>query len=149
MQCWPGTGGGASEDEIVDVLLAIAPVAGLGRSAPLSMWTALGNIAAALENWTMADGRRAGAPRSPDLTGRARAAAHGGSEYTIVEALLLLAAGGLSTLAQATDCVGPASQRGCAITFRSQAVAKQRDQVHIVSYRGAWVGVPRGGRMPG
>ena len=43
---------GASEDEIADVLLAIAPVAGLGRSvcAAPDMATALGyDVAAALE----------------------------------------------------------------------------------------------------
>jgi hypothetical protein len=43
----------------------------------------------------------------------------------------------------------PASSGGCAITFRSQGVVKQRDQAHIGWYQGAWVGVPRGGRMPG
>ena len=44
---------GASEDEIADVLLAVVPVAGLGRvvSATPDLATALGyDISAALEN---------------------------------------------------------------------------------------------------
>ena len=46
-----GAGGGASEDEIADVLLAIAPVARLGRSSPPpEVATALGyDIQAAVE----------------------------------------------------------------------------------------------------
>ena len=49
---------GATEDEIADVLLAIAPVAGLGRvvSAAPDVATALGyDIEAALRNWTITD----------------------------------------------------------------------------------------------
>ena len=52
MERQPGAGGGRDEDEIADVLLAIAPVAGLGRvvAAAPDVATALGyDIAAALE----------------------------------------------------------------------------------------------------
>ena len=52
MEHWPGAGGGRSEDEIADVLLAIAPVAGLGRvvAAAPEVATALGyDTTAALE----------------------------------------------------------------------------------------------------
>ena len=54
---------GASQDEIADTLLAVAPVAGLGRvvTAAPSVATALGyDVAAALENQTATDGLPAG-----------------------------------------------------------------------------------------
>jgi 4-carboxymuconolactone decarboxylase len=52
MERWPGAGDGTCEEEIADVLLAIAPVAGLGRvvAAAPDVATALGyDIAAVLE----------------------------------------------------------------------------------------------------
>jgi alkylhydroperoxidase/carboxymuconolactone decarboxylase family protein YurZ len=54
---------GASQDEIADTLLAVAPVAGLGRvvSAAADVATALGfDVAAALENQTATEGPPAG-----------------------------------------------------------------------------------------
>ena len=55
----PGAGGGREPDEIADTLLAVAPVAGLGRvvTAAPDVATALGyDVAAALENQTTTDG---------------------------------------------------------------------------------------------
>jgi 4-carboxymuconolactone decarboxylase len=52
MERRPGTGAGATEDEIADVLLAVAPVTGLGRivAAAPEVAIALGyDLAAELE----------------------------------------------------------------------------------------------------
>ena len=71
------------------------------------------------------------------------------SETSSMSCLLLLVAGGLSALPQATDCAARPDQVAARLPSGLRLLPSSRTRRTLVWYQGAWVGVPRGGQMPG